>query len=277
MPKIITKTVFILFGASVISAAVLRCFQLFTLTDTSTGFIAEKASGTVTAFYILCALSVAFCGIAFSNKLTPFQPFDGRKSKPLFYTCLVSGAAMFYDFVYQCISCYKYLARNPYIELNYLIPMLLAGIAALFCTFYFIVMGISFVTDKYDFRRLRFLHLALVIRFLLVLFTRFTRYDDGFLAEENILFYAVLLMGILFSIAFIGCVDGNSAKLRTLCFSGMAYAALSFLLSVPRMIAFVAGAQINGSAFSTVSYLFTGIFAAVLTAEAFRKDKSIEV
>lgn len=276
MPKIITKSVFILFGASVLSAAVLRCVQLFLLTDPS-GFILKDAAGTVTAFYILCAAAVAFCGTTFSKKRTPAQPFDGRKSKPLFYACILVGAAMFYDFVYRCISGYNYFSRNPYIELNYFIPLILAGVAALFCTVYFIAMGVSFVTDKYDFRQLKLLHLALVIRFLLLLFTRFTRYDDGFFAEENILLYAVLLFGILFSLVLIVCVDGGTQRIRVLCFSCLSYAALSFVLSVPKVIAILFGAQMSNAEFSPISYLFTGIFAAVLTFEALRKDKSIEV
>ena len=276
MPKVITKTVFILFGASVLFAAVLRGVQLFLLTDAS-GFILKDASGTVTAFYVLCAAVLALCGIAFSKKLTPTQPFDGRKSKLLFCVCLLAGAAMFYDFVYRCISGYNYFSRNSYIELNYIIPLLLAGVAALFCSVYFIVMGASFATDKYDFRQLKYFHLALVIRFLLVLSTRFTRYDDGFFAEENILLYTVLIFGILFSLVLIGCVDGGTDRVMILCFCALSYSVLSFILSVPKVIAIVFGAQTSNAEFSPISYLFTGVFAAALAFEALRKDRSKEV
>lgn len=277
MPKILTKIIFVFFGASVLCAAVLRCVQLFSFTDISTGFIVKGASLTAGAVYILCVLAAALCGITFSKKFIPVDPFGKKESKPLFYICILTGASMFYDFVHQCVNCFSYASRTTYFELNYFLPMLLTGIAAILCTFYFIIMGISFVTDKYDFRQLVYFHLALAVWFILGIFTNFAKYDDGFLALENNLRYAVLFMGITFSIVLIRCIDGGAAKLKMLCFTGLAYAALSFILAAPRMIAFIGGAELNKVDFSSVSYLFTGIFAAALTFEALKKDKTKEV
>ena len=277
MPKITTKIVFGFFGASVLCAAALRCVQLFSLTDASTGFIIKDASGTAGAVYILCILAAALCGIFFDKKLTVADPFGKKENRPLFYVCLLAGAAMFFDFVHQCVNCFSYASRTTYLELNYLIPILLTGITAIFCTFYFIIMGISFVTDKYDFRQLMYFHLALAVWFVLGLLTNLTRYDDSYLAVENNLRYAVLFFGIFFSLVLIRCIDGSSAKVRMLCFTGLSYAALSFILSVPRIIAFVAGAELYKADFSSVSYLCTGIFAAVISIEALKKQKSEEV
>lgn len=277
MPKTLTKIVLGFFGASVLFAAALRCVQLFSFTDASTGFVLKEATASVTAVYILCILTAALCGMFFHKKFTPIDPFGKKEGKRLFYVCILAGAAMFYDFVHQCVNCFNYVSRTAHLELNYLIPILLAGITALLCTFYFIIMGISFITDKYDFRQLMYFHLVLLIWFVLGLLTSLTRYDDGYLAVQNNLRYAVLVLGITFSLLLIRCIDGSSAKLKTLCFTGASYAALSFILSVPSIIAFIGGAKLNEVGYSFVSYLFTGIFAAALTAEVLRKEKLKEV
>lgn len=277
MPKVLTKTVFALFGASVLCAAALRCVQLFSQTDTKTGFVIKEAYLSAGAVYILCIVAAAVCGIFFHKKLAAVDPFSKNKSKPLFYICILTGAAMFYDFVHQCVNCYDYASRTAHFELNRFAPMLITGVTAILCTFYFIIMGISFLTDKYDFRRFVRFHLVLAIRFIAELLTYLTRYDDGFLAVENNLRCAVLIFGILFSIALIRNIDGSPAAPRALCFAGLSYAALSFILAVPRGIALICQAELNKVDFSAVSYLFIGLFAVALTAEALKKDKSKEV
>lgn len=277
MPKVLTKTFFALFGASVLCAAALRCVQLFSQTDIKTGFVLKEASLSAGAVYILCIISAAACGIFFHKKLNAADPFGKNKSRALFYICILTGASMFYDFVHQCINCYNYASRTSDLELNRFIPMMIAGITAILCTFYFIIMGISFVTDKHDFRRFVRFHLVLALRFIVELLACLTRYDDGFLAVENNLHCAVLIFGIIFSIALIRNIDGDPAAAGMLCFAGTAYAALSFILAVPRGIAFIGGAELNRTAFSSVSYLFIGIFAVALTAEALKKNKTKEV
>ena len=277
MPKILTKIAFGFFGASVLFAAALRCVQLFAFTDASTGFVFKEASGTVNAVCVLCVIAVALCGILFHKKIPVADPFGQKDGRRLLYVCILAGAAMFYDFVHQCVNCFNYASRTTYLELNYLIPVLLTGIAALLCTFYFIIMGISFVTDKYDFRQLMYFHFAPVIWFVLGLLTSLTRYDDSYLAVENNLRYAVLFFGITFSLVLIRCIDGGAAKLKMLCFTGASYFALSFILSVPGIIAIIGGAKLNGGDHSFVSYLFTGIFAAALTSEALKKQNHKEV
>ena len=276
MPKTLTKIAFGFFGASVLFAAALRSLQLFSFTDISTGFVLKDASVSANAVYILCICAAALCGIFLHKKFTPVDPFGKKESRGLFYVCILTGAAMFYDFVHQCVNCFSYASRTTYVELNHLIPILLTGITALLCTFYFIIMGISFITDKYDFRQLVYFHLTLAIWFVLGILTSLTRYDDSYFAVENNLRYAVLFLGITFSLVLIRCIDGGSAKLKMLCFTGASYSALSFILSVPRIIAFIVGAKLNDVDYSFVSYLFTGIFAAALTLEALKKDKTKE-
>ena len=277
MPKALTKTVFALFGASVLFATALRCVQLFSFTDASTGFVLKEASATVSAVYILCVIAAALCGIFFHKKFTPVDPFGKKENRRLFYVCILAGAAMFYDFVHQCVNCFSYASRTAHVELNFLLPILLTGITALFCTFYFIIMGISFVTDKYDFKQFMYFHLVPAIWFALGLLTSLMRYNDSCLAVQNNLRYAVLFFGITFSLVLIQCIDGGPTKLKMLCFTGASYAALSFILSVPSIIALIGGAKQNDVDYSFVSYLFTGVFAAAITLEALKKQKHKEV
>ena len=62
---------------------------------------------------------------------------------------------MFYDFVHQCVNCFNYFAKETAAGLNYFIPLCLGALCALLCALYFVMMGISFKTDTYDFRKFR--------------------------------------------------------------------------------------------------------------------------
>ena len=60
MPKMLTKIISVLFGASVICAAAVRCVQMFCYTNASTGFIIHGAEKTIVLFFIACAAVIMF-------------------------------------------------------------------------------------------------------------------------------------------------------------------------------------------------------------------------
>ncbi|MDE6123800.1 MAG: hypothetical protein K2G22_01050 [Eubacterium sp.] len=271
MPKLLTKMISVLFGASVLCATAVRCVQMFSYTNVSTGFIMRGAEKTIALFFILCAAIVLFSALL-CRKNVYKNPFSKHKSRLVFYSCIFAAIAMFYDFVHQCINCYKYISENAHFEWNYFIPVCFVGISAVLCAFYFIIMGISFVTDKYDFRNLRYFHITPVCWNLFMLLSGLTRNDDGLYAEESILHYAVLIFGMLFYIAVIRCIDSDLRKLRIFCFLGFLYGALCIVLAVPRIAAIVFGADVYTVAFSASAYLFTGAFAVSLSAEALKDN-----
>ncbi|MDE6752954.1 MAG: hypothetical protein K2J59_09315, partial [Eubacterium sp.] len=167
--------------------------------------------------------------------------------------------------VFKCVNCYHYLTEVSEPRLNYFIPICLAALSALLCALYFIMMGISFKTDSYDFKNFKYYHTVPFFRNLFVLFSMLSDYNDGIYAEEKILHSIVLVFGMLFFIRLIGCMDSDYKKLRSLSFSGIFYGALCFILSVPRIIALLFGAELYHADFSAVTYLFMSVFAFALS------------
>lgn len=270
MPKILKKVFSAAFGAFLLFATALRCIQLFSLTDASTGFIKRDSAGTMIIFFVSCLAFILLSAVLFKNE--PLKnPFHKSESRLRTYLCIAAGIAMFYDFVYKCVACYTYYIESS-VKLNYFIPVCLAAISALLCAFYFIMMGISFKTEHYDFRDLKYYHIVPVLWNLFILFSCLSNYNDGIFAEERILHYTALIFGILFFIKLIGCIDSDFRKLRQLCFFGFSYGALSFVLSVPRMIAFVFGADLFDVDFSAVTCFFMAVFAFSLSLSALKKD-----
>lgn len=172
---------------------------------------------TIVLFFIACAAVIMF-SVLLCRKNAYRNPFSKQRSRRVFYFCIFAAVAMFYDFVHQCINCYKYISENVNFEWNYFIPVCLVGISAVLCAFYFIIMGVSFVTDKYDFRNLSYFHIMPVCWNLFMLLCTLTRNDDGLYAQESILHYSVLILGMLFHIAVIRCLESNLHKLRAFCF-----------------------------------------------------------
>ena len=261
MPKILKKVFSAVFGALLLFVTALRCVQLFCLTDISTGFINRNAAGTIALFFALCFALMLILGIllkkgAFKN------PFHKSKSRLLFNISIAAGIAMFYDFVYKCVICCKYIAEASSFRLNYFIPACLGVLSALLCTIYFVMMGVSFKTDHYDFKSFKYYHIVPVLWILFSLFSSLSDYNDGIYAEEKMLYYLVLIFGMLFFAELIRCIHSDYKKLKLLCFWGFAYAMLCFVLSVPRMIGFVFGAALTGVDFSVITYLFMSVFAA---------------
>lgn len=199
--------------------------------------------------------------------------FFQHKSKAGFYVCLSAGAAMFYDFVYQCVSCYNYAFGSSRIALNYLIPLCLSALSALLCASYFLIISAAFITDRYDVGSVKLFHLVPVFRHLFAMLSALSVYKKGIYETENALYSAVLIFGALFFVFFAVCMDSGLKKVKSFCFLGFSYAVLCFALFVLRISAAAFGADITQADFSSAAYLFTGIFAAFISAKAIEKDK----
>ena len=264
MQKILNKVFSAFIGAFLLFGAVLRCIQLFIMTDASTGFINRNRAGTIVLFFVSCLAFILLIPALLQDKA--FQnPFHKSKSRLLFLASAAAGIAMFYDFVFKCVNCYKYAAEGSAIRLNYFVPLCLSALSALLCALYFMMMGVSFKTDSYDFKSFKYYHIVPVFWNLFVLFSLLTDYNDGVFAEEKILHYVVLVFGMLFFIKLIGSMNSDYKKLKSLCFFGFAYGALCLVLAVPRAVAFLFGAELYGADFSAVTYLFISVFAAALS------------
>lgn len=274
MPRV-KKPIFLLTAFSAFLAAlILRCVQLFRLTDLQTGALIRGSEKSAAVFFALVAAFAVFTA-AFAFVQGDIKAADKCKSRAVSVFSMLCSAAMFFDFVSQCLSCYDYASKSAYVALNKIIPMALAGAFALLSAIYFIVIGISFSSNRYDFRQL---HIFCLFPFLWALcgaLTDLTDYAGGILDTESVLKSLMLLFALLFFFFFAGNVLGGKSEmqLKALVFSGLVYGMLCTAACVPRFIAFVFRLGLAAAPYSGVSFMFSGAFAAAVSFYILFKKK----
>lgn len=259
------KTVhtFIVFALT-FGLTVLRSVQLSFYTD-SFGLIVKGAEGTIAAFYSAAVLLFATVAVSLGrknryNEQEKISPLFDEKSRLLCVTSSFAGISMFCDFIFRVIISYNYISDTSYARMNYFIPLCVSAVFSLLCAFYFIAVGISFNSDKYVFRDFKYLHIIPLLWSVSVLCTCLTENVDVVYAEEKLLHYIVIILSIVFYVLFITSSEGITG-IAPLCVFGTAFGVFAVVIAVPRIIAFISGVDFKYSDFSSVVYLFTGIFA----------------
>lgn len=247
---------------------VLRTVQLCFYTDKS-GCIVKGAENTIIVFYC-CALFLFISVLIyfFQNRKSAVKdeltfPFKD-KSRILCITSAAAGVSMFCDFIFRIIISYNYISGASYTRLNYFVPLCISAVFSFLCAFYFNAVSISFHSDKYVFGDFKYLHIIPLLWTVSVLVTCLTENVDVIYAEEKLLHYIVLILAIVFFVLFITSSEGLT-DLTALYAFGVAYGAFAIVISAPRMIAFFYKVSFNYTDFSSVPYLFTGIFALVVS------------
>ena len=259
------KTVhtFIVFALTLV-LVVLRSVQLCLYTD-SFGLIVKGAESTIAAFYLIASLLFAAVVFGYGRKSRSdvqkkrISLFD-EKSRLLCAVSSLAGISMFCDFIFRIIIGYNYISDIPDARMNYFIPLCISAVFSLLCSFYFIAVGISFNSDKYLIRDFKYLHMIPLLWAVSVLCTCLTENVDVVYAEEELLHYIVLILAIVFYVLFITSSE-EITGIAPLCMFAAAFGLFAVVLSVPRLIAFFGGTDFKYSDFSSVPYLFTGIFA----------------
>lgn len=187
--------------AAAFAALALRCVQVFKYTDYETAHVLKSASESVAVFYSLLAGSAVFFALSVI-KCKPFSSVNRMRGKSIFALCLLSGAGMFYDFVYRCVLCFDYVSSTQHPAANRLTPMICTVIFALFSAAFFIALGISFKTTRYQMSSLWFLYISPVMWAISGLLSLLTVYDDVFFAEETFLKYAAMIAAVVFFLLF---------------------------------------------------------------------------
>ncbi len=272
MKKAVKKIyVFLVFALTACLIA-LRSVQLCLYTDSSLGCIVKGAEGTVVMFYsgaLLLFLTIILCFYRKENNaLNPFK----ENSAALCKASVLAGASMFCDFILRIIISYNYITNEADVKLNYFIPLCVSSAASLLCSFYFIVSGISLNTDKYSFKELKALHIIPLLWAVCILITCLTENVDVIYSQEKLLHYIVLIFAIVFYFLYINAADGRE-NYKALGTFAVVYGIFAFVISMPRLIAFINGVRFEYSDFSSIVYFFTGIYAFVLSKIIFKQKK----
>lgn len=276
MPKIVKNFISIFLSLTALSAIVLRVVQLIKYTDVETGHILQSAKTTMLYFYLTCVIMILLNALIAYKSKNCNNPFENKKNKTLSLFSLFAGVSLFYDFVHQALNCYEYIEKTSQIQMNYIIPLALVGISALASSFYFFLISSYFISNKYDFRQLKYFHLMPTMWMLFKLLICIVTYVDERYAEEAFFEYAVLIFGILFFIFVIKCMDNKEFNINHVVFTGLSYGLCSLIISVPRIFADFTKIETSEVSFSSITYLFTGIFALIFSVNALESKIQIK-
>ncbi len=272
MPKVlknfISSFISCILSLTAIAAIILRIIQLIKCTDPATGHIIHSARGTMLYFYLICAVIILLTAMLSYNIKDCVNPFEYKSNEPLAIFSFFAGLSLFYDFVHQTLNLYEYIASSSQFQVNYIIPLALVAISALASSFYFFLLALYFISNKYDFRQLKYIHLMPTLWILFKLLVCIVTYVDERYAEEAFFEYAVLIFGISFFILLMRCIDDKKLSFRHVIFTGISYGICALIISVPRIIVFLAKIETYNVSFSSITYFLTGIFALIFSFSA---------
>ncbi len=257
-----------------VGAVVIRCIQLFYYTDLSTGYVLSDAKNLITDLYINIVVSVllfAVTSFAFFNKKT--SEVDFVEGKGMFFMSLLCTAGMFYDFIFQCVSCYNYISKTAYIAVNRIIPMILCVVSALICCAYFAILSQSSRTSRFEFGRLKILCFAPFLWVFCNVLVSLTEYGDALYDVDSALKNFCLVFGLLFFFLFAAQSEKTFSRMGTLVFFGYTYGALCVVLVLPRIVSLIAGISMPVPEYSSPAFLFTGLFAFAVAFDISFKKK----
>lgn len=259
-----TKLPVVFIIVAVICACALRFFQLFTLTDTDTGLVVtgEKTSG---AIYILTVVCAVLCGIYAKGVKERQQKFTLNSNKR-WVLLFSAGLSIFFfvDFIHQCFNCYDYIGRVSYVELAYIIPLVISAALGVLSSFYYAALSMTISGANYDFRNFTVFHFAPAAWAFTRLCIIMTKLVDFFNGIETYLEFITLVLVICFSFCFVSAVDKKDGTVTApFVFSAVMLFAASLILTVPRIIMMITGnyALLSDADFSLGTYFMLGIFA----------------
>lgn len=260
-------------AAALLAALVLRCIQLVLFTDSETGGVTLSGKDTAAQFYIyIFAAAVFFAFYAFSSgSAKSYAQFF--RGKALFCLSLLSCAGMFCDFIRRCLGCYYYAAGSEYIALNRLVPMALCSLFALFSCVYFAVMCEALKSSRFDYGRLWFIRLAPVFWAMCSLLVCLTEYSGALYDPDSIMKNFAFAAGMLFFLFLSSSPEDGGKRLKALSFFGLFYGSVCVALSAARIAALIFGAELKAAEYGVPAFLFTGLFAIVLSCRISAEGK----
>ena len=261
------KTLIIFYSAVVLSSAavIVRCLQFFWHTDLSTGHL--KSSGTALSFVITALLA---CTIALSFTLCAGDGVSAISPKSNSFArgfMFLSAAALFYDFVRQCVNIYGYFTKNSYVKWNFIIPLAIFGVLALFSALYFFVLGLFSNNSGYDFSRISLLHYLPLFWAVFGLLTSLTVLEDLRDIQQSVYKTAALIFATLFFAVYAASFSKPALNKRALPGFGFAYSFVAAVYSFPELMALALGEYNFNTVYFAGTFLLTGAFAFSLSRD----------
>lgn len=149
------------------------------------------------AFYFLLAIGGMFAYLGSITK-KPLNTFDFKNKSILNIASYGSAIGFFIDFIMKAISIYSISQNSGYKSFAVFIPLGVACIMALACSFYFFAIGMSYSDFGYDFRKLKLLHIVPIIWAISNALCIMTEAISPLLEVDSVIKYATYVASILY-------------------------------------------------------------------------------
>lgn len=221
---------FSIFAVGLIAALPIRCYQLFNIIDSATGFYTQKSLTVIALNIILTAVIVLSIVLAYLGKKTVSRPLG--RNIPLAAATFLFAFSLIFDGVNKL---FEGLMNGLHFSQAFVLAQ---GGFALLSSLFFIIVGISFAVGTDTFVRRGILAITPVFWAVFRILQRFTIAIDFKNVSEILFELAMLCFTMLFFVAFARVYAGTSGEAmswRIFAF-GVPTALLAFVCSVPRYL-----------------------------------------
>ena len=241
------------------AAVIARSLQFFLHTDLQTGRLdsGNTALSVLIAVFLAGALVLAF----FAQAQEGATALGHRKESFARVFMFLSAAALFYDFVRQCINVYGYLTKNSYVKWNYVIPLALFGALALICALYFFVIALFSNNKGYDFTRINLFHYVPLFWAVFGLLTSLSTLEDLHNVQQAIYKTAALIFATLFFMVYAASFSQPKLNKRVVSGLGFSYSFVVAVYAFPELMGLALGVCPFNSVYFAGTFLLTGAFA----------------
>ena len=253
-----------LIAVLVFSSCLVHFFQLLRFTDNSTGYINGSTIMPVIV-YVLVFAAVGLAGL-YSNRCENLMPIDlSDGNRKLYFSSVFLSVTMFADFLHKCFRCYDYISKTAYVEYAYIIPLVLSGLAALICCFYFAVFSITAKGSNYDFRNFTFLHLVPVLWSFTRLILIMIKIVDVKQDSDTVLEFLLLSFMLMFFFSYVLILDNSGRASKLFVFSALSTFVIASVIALPRIAIIITGKGevLYPVDYTSISYFAAGLFAVL--------------
>lgn len=219
---------FLIFACALVTCVPLRCYQLFNLLDSDTGFYVKTNITVLALNAILFGTLVVSIAIAFLGRKTVSRPIG--RNIPLAVSAFLFSFALIFDGINKLFEGFLngFRLHNSFVVAQ--------GVFGLLASVFFIIVGISFTAGTDTFIRRGVLAVTPVFWAISRVLQRFSIAIDFKNVSEILYELAMLCLAMLFFIAFARVYvnrAGASLSWRITAF-GIPASIFAFLCSVPR-------------------------------------------
>lgn len=266
MRKVLSRLYFVIIALLAVCGAFARLFQLIKYTNSATGLIVSDYSFSYVIYGLyLAAFALSVMYAASQKRFDNSLVIMGRKK--LNVIIMLLAVMFFYDFLHQCYNLYFYITEHDCADWNYAVILGICALSALLCCSYMAMVSRYVSGCHCDLKKLGLFNFVPIIwaflRLIIIMMKMVDfKEDAGSFCEFLFITFAVCFF---FSLIYIFDRQDKKVSFVFYVFALMSFFS-SFVTALPELVAAVIGkwSFIYKSQFSSLTYLFIGIFSAAM-------------